>query len=163
MKRLLLLSALLLFIFASCTTEEIQQESQFSSETLKILAQLDPLVSARKGAVTRMQPSIYGGEECTVYSGIVAPANFKPDSDPFDELYMLGNYGTFAGGIPLISDARPGDQHYNGGRWHVNVLVDGSYAGKYAEICSVNDEGFDASDFQSAGAYFACPMRPRSY
>ena len=160
MKKLLLLSALSLFVFISCTTEEIESESQFSPETLKVLAQLDPLASSGKGGVTRMQPPIYGGDECTVYSGIVAPAQFKPESDPFDELYMLGGRGTFANGIPLISNARPGDQHYNGGRWHVNVLKAEVDAAKYSGVCSVSE--LDLNDFMSAGAYFACPMRPRN-
>lgn len=155
MKKLLLLSALSLFIFASCTTEEIHQESQFSLETLKVLAQLDPLAFNGKGGVTRMQPPIYGGDECIIYSGIVAPAQFKPESDPFDELYMIP--GGFAFSVSLISDARPGDQNYNGGRWHVNVLKEGVTT-DYSMACKVED--LDLNDFMSAGAYFACPMRP---
>ena len=53
--------------------------------------------------------------DCERFDGVVTPANFDPESDPFDELYTGGN--GFLDGVPLISESKPGDQDYNGGRW----------------------------------------------
>ena len=66
------------------------------------------------------QPLIWA--DSNLYSGIVVPATFKPESDPFDELYAMPD-NTFKDGVPLISDSKPGDKNYNGGRWHLNVLT----------------------------------------
>jgi hypothetical protein len=87
----------------------------------------------------------------------VTPATFKPESDPFDELYAGGN--GFKNGVPLISESKPGDQDYNGGRWHLNVLKDGVSPDKYANACKVED--LDLGDFESTGDYFECPLLPR--
>ena len=66
----------------------------------------------------------------------------------------------FYGGIPLISDSKPGDQDYNGGRWHLNVLKTGVDASKYAEACY--EEALNVDDFESTDMYFECPIRPRN-
>src|SRR3990172_3702963 len=59
------------------------------------------------------------------FGGVVTPATFDPANGNFDELYMCGAAGTFKDGVPLISDAGPGDTDYNGGRRHLNVLKAG--------------------------------------
>ena len=94
--------------------------------------------------------------DCMPYIGIVVPATFKPESKPFDELYAGGN--GFRNGKPLISDSKPGDQDYNGGRWHMNVLKDGVDPDKYANACSAED--LDLNDFTSTPNYFECPLLP---
>jgi len=52
--------------------------------------------------------------DCELFDGVVTRATFKPESDPFDELYTGGD--GFKDGAPLISESKPGDQDYNGGR-----------------------------------------------
>tara|TARA_R110001583_G_C5612149_1_gene405421 strand:+ start:544 stop:1026 length:483 start_codon:yes stop_codon:yes gene_type:complete len=103
----------------------------------------------------RPQPPIWA--DCMSYTGIVVPATFKPESDPFDELYAMPD-ATFMGGKPLISDSKPGDKDYNGGRWHLNVLKSDVAPGKYANACS--EEDLDLDDFDSTAMYFGCPLRP---
>ena len=97
-----------------------------------------------------------------VFASVVTPANFNPQSDPFDELYALsappGEF-LFADGVPLISDSKPGDQDYNGGRWHLNVLNAGVDPDKYMNATGVGD--LDLDDFDSTTVYFECPLLPR--
>lgn len=91
------------------------------------------------------------------FAGVVTPATFSPESGNFDELYTGGN--GFKDGVPLISESKPGDQDYNGGRWHLNVLKAGVDPDKYANAMSVED--LDLSDFDSTETYFECPLLPR--
>ena len=97
-----------------------------------------------------------------VFNSVVTPANFNPESDPFDELYALSappGMFLFADGVPLISDSKPGDDDYNGGRWHLNVLTDAANAGLYSGAMSVED--LNLSHFTSTDVYFECPLLPR--
>lgn len=103
----------------------------------------------------RPRPSAWA--DCELYGAVVAPAQFNPSSTPFDELY--GGTSGFKGGAPLISESKPGDQDYNGGRWHMNLLKAGVPADKYSNACSVED--LDLNDFMSTGNYFECPLTPR--
>ena len=95
--------------------------------------------------------------DCELFNSVVTPATFDPESDPFDELYAGGN--GFLDGAPLISEAKPGDQDYNGGRWHKNILKEEVDPDKYADACSVED--LDLNDFVSTEDYFECPLLPR--
>ena len=95
--------------------------------------------------------------DCELFGGVVTPATFNPESDPFDELYAGG--AGFKDGAPLISESKPGDSDYNGGRWHQNVLKEGVPADKYADACCVED--LDLSDFEPTDNYFECPLLPR--
>ena len=92
-----------------------------------------------------------------LFDGVVTPATFDPARGNFDELYAGGN--GFRDGVPLISESKPGDQDYNGGRWHMNVLKVGVDPDKYMNADRVED--LDLSDFQSTGNYFECPLLPR--
>ena len=91
-----------------------------------------------------------------LFNGVVTPATFKPESTPFDELYAGGN--GFNDGVPLISESKPGDPDYNGGRWHMNMLKASVDPDKYSNATSV--EELDLSDFDSTGNYFECPLLP---
>jgi len=91
------------------------------------------------------------------FGGVVTPATFDPANGNFDELYMCGAAGTFKDGVPLISDAGPGDTDYNGGRWHLNVLK----AGRTCPSTADSDADLNLADFQSTGVYFECPLLPR--
>ncbi len=92
-----------------------------------------------------------------LFDAIVPPATFDNPHGPFDELYAGGN--GFLNGVPLISDSKPGDQDYNGGRWHLNVLKAGVDPAKYANASSAED--LDPADFDSTDTYFECPLLPR--
>ncbi len=95
--------------------------------------------------------------DCELFDGVVTPTSFKPTAGNFDELYAGGN--GFRDGVPLISESKPGDQDYNGGRWHMNVLKAGVNLSKYANACRVED--LDLRDFESTNNYFECPLLPR--
>jgi hypothetical protein len=110
-------------------------------------------------AQARPRPTTWvDGEQ---FAGVVTPATFDPESDPFDELYAAcgDEGGGFKNGAPLISESKPGDQDYNGGRWHKNVVRDSVACDKYNGASSVED--LDLSDFMSTDEYFECPLLPR--
>lgn len=105
----------------------------------------------------RMRPPVWA--DCIEYVAIVVPATFKQEAGNFDELYMMPN-AMFYKGLPLISDSKPSDQDYNGGRWHMNVLKGGVDVSKYSMACSAED--LDIEDFVYTDIYFACPMLPKN-
>ena len=131
-----------LLMFTGCSTENtpLQEENSESNVAAEFFER-------------RPSPVIWA--DCDKYSGIVVPARFKPTAGNFDELYMNLN-GTFADGVNLISDSKPGDQDYNGGRWHVNVLRDDVDPNMYANACS--EEDLNPNDFISTENYFGCPL-----
>jgi hypothetical protein len=88
------------------------------------------------------------------FAGVVAPATFDPANGNFDELYMCTDGTTFKDGVPLISESGPGDQDFNGGRWHLNVSTN----------CDANADSVDdleLGDFTPTSIYFECPLLPR--
>ncbi len=118
-----------------------------------LLAGIQILQAQARGPRPRPQSWV----DCELFAGVVTPATFDPESDPFDELYAGGN--GFLDGAPLISESKPGDQDYNGGRWHKNILKEEVDPDKYADACSV--EELDLNDFVSTDDYFECPLLPR--
>ena len=111
--------------------------------------------TAIASAQARPRPQTWVDGE--LFNGVVTPATFNPASDPFDELYG-GVMGGFLNGVPLISESKPGDQDYNGGRWHLNVLKAEVDPAKYANAAGVGD--LDVNDFDSTDQYFECPLLP---
>ena len=55
---------------------------------------------------------------------------------------------------------KPGDQDYNGGRWHLNVIVNTALCAKYTDADRVEDLDI-INDFMSTNMYFECPLLPR--
>jgi hypothetical protein len=92
-----------------------------------------------------------------LFAIVAPPATFDNPHGNFDQLYKGGN--GFLNGVGAISDAKPGDQDYNGGRWHVQILKAGVDPDKYADASSAED--LDPADFDSTDVYFECPMIPR--
>lgn len=92
-----------------------------------------------------------------LFAIVAPPATFDNPHGNFDQLYKGGN--GFLDGVGAISDAKPGDQDYNGGRWHVQMLKANVDPDKYANASSAED--LDPADFESTGIYFECPMIPR--
>ena len=110
---------------------------------------------AQGGPLDRPQTWVDG----ELFNGVVTPATFDPASDPFDELYAATMRCSFKDGKPLISESKPGDQDYNGGRWHLNTLKSSVLCSKYASTDTV--EALDPADFDSTDTYFECPLLPR--
>ncbi len=111
----------------------------------------------RGGGGPNMRPQTWVDGE--LFDGVVTPATFDPASDPFDELYMGGS--GFKDGVPLVSDSKPGDQDYNGGRWHVNALKNTVDPDKYKDADADRFEDLDVSDFESTATFFECPLLPK--
>jgi len=91
-----------------------------------------------------------------LFNSIATPATFKPESDPFDILFVGADFKDDAG---HISESKPGDKDYNGGRWEVWSLRDGVDGSKYDNATS--DDDLNLNDFEPAGVYFECPLLPR--
>ncbi|MBD3297644.1 MAG: hypothetical protein GF341_03235 [candidate division Zixibacteria bacterium] len=101
------------------------------------------------------RPSLWA--DCEYFKSVVTPATFSPDAGNFDELYV--NPNGYKDGVNLISESKPGDMDYNGGRWHKNVLKNDVDPDKYSDACTVED--LDLDDFESTDEYFECPVLPR--
>lgn len=141
-------------LFASGCDEPIQEDLTPSFDLMEYLASLSSAASA-SNARALPRPLIWG--DCEQFESVVTNAVFNPANGNFDELYSGGN--GFMDDLDLISESKPGDQDYNGGRWHLNLLKQGVDPDKYANVCSVED--LDLNDFESIDAYFECPMLPR--
>lgn len=102
-------------------------------------------------------PRPHSWADCEEFAGVVAPNSLPPHGN-FDKLYMMPGHA-FKEGVPLISESKPGDQDYNGGRWHLYVLKNGIDASKYSNACRVED--LDLYDFEPTDNYFTCPLLPR--
>ena len=116
------------------------------------------LSTARNNSAMKALPRPTTWVDCISFAGVVTQTAFKPKACKFDELYMMPRYG-FKDGSPIISESKPGDQDYNGGRWHLNLIKEGVYSAKYSSACSVED--LTLNDFTSTDKYFECPLLPR--
>jgi len=101
------------------------------------------------------RPQIWA--DCELFDGVVTLATFVPVLGNFEELYAGG--AGFLDRVPVISESKPGDQDYNGGRWHLNILNPFVNPAKYQDACSV--EELDLDDFIPMDVYFECPLLPR--
>lgn len=154
-------------IFMGCSNEEtesIPEAKVDNTELLQLFADISNGSTAagksdnnKSDKSERARPPVWA--DCIEYVAIVTPATFKPESGNFDELYMMPE-AMFYNGLPLISDSKPGDQDYNGGRWHMNVLKAGVDASKYNMACK--EEDLDLEDFTSTDIYFSCPVLPKN-
>ena len=104
-------------------------------------------------ALTSLKKSPAIWADCEMFATKGTNTSFK--NGPFDELY---NGANFANGLGAISESKPGDMDFNGGRWHVNTLKAGVDPNKYINACSVED--LDLNDFESTDVYFECPLLP---
>lgn len=139
-------------LFAVLLTGACSEQSEVTAP----VQDLEPSFASSVAEAMRARPRPQSWVDGELFAGIVTPATFDPESDPFDELYAGGD--GFLDGVPLISEAKPGDQDYNGGRWHLNLLKAGVAADKYADATSVED--LDLDDFESTPNYFECPLLP---
>ena len=93
-----------------------------------------------------------------LFGTVGTPTAFKPGAGPFDELFTGAN---FKDGVGAISESKPGDQDFNGGRWHVNALKEGIDPAKYSSASSVQE--LDINDFEATSTYFECPLLPKNH
>lgn len=127
------------------------------------------LASAAPGAPNFM-PAIYGDGEVWGTKGTTQlPAPNAHNMQSFDALYVFTNAND-PNGIQLpVSEAAPGNPHYNGGRWSVQ-MVTWTAAGfmAYGGYAPVLTSGDDVLYNQQAGYltiesghnYFQCPLLP---
>ena len=132
----------MLFLSAGC-----QNEGDVNPATPSIEAELSKSDKAR--------PKTMVWSDGMLYESVVTPAVFDGDKGNYDRLYAA----TFYDGIGLISESKPGDQDYNGGRWDLHLLKDGVAPDKYNMATS--DQDLNLDDFESVGTYFECPLLPR--
>jgi|GEM_PF-4660466 len=138
--------AVIAFGLAAC-----QNSNPFSANSENATA----VASSNEGSLAKVgRTQVWADGE--LFNSVVTPATFKPESTPFDTLYTAD----FAGDVAHISDAKPGDQDYNGGRWHHLVLKDGVDADKYSDVSS--DTELEISDFNATDMYFECPLLPNT-
>ena len=124
------------------------------------VVETQPSFASVTGEMNRARPRPQSWVDGELFAGVVTPATFNPESDPFDELYKCGDFGGFLDGVPLISESKPGDPDYNGGRWHLNLPIDETVCGaEYSGASRVED--LDLADFVSTDVYFECPLLPR--
>jgi hypothetical protein len=131
----------LLFLMAGC-----QQEGDVNPAAPSIENELSKSEKAR--------PKTMVWSDGNLYESVVTPAVFDGDKGNYDRLYA----GSFYDGVVLISESKPGDQDYNGGRWDMYVLKD-DVTTDYSMATS--DQDLSPDDFESAGMYFECPLLPR--
>ncbi len=128
---------------------------------LVVMAIFTSVIAIPTAASAKALPRPQTWVDGELFNGVVTPATFDPANGNFDELYNADAAGcSFKNGAPLISESKPGDQDYNGGRWHLNVLdrskVDCTV---YEDADSVEDLNTD--DFIPMNVYFECPLLPR--
>lgn len=87
----------------------------------------------------------------TLFATIGTPTLFDPIHGPTDKLF----HGNFKNGIGAISDSKPGDQDWNGGRWEI-WDPNGDLGDKYDDADSYED--LDENDFHPTGTYLECPL-----
>lgn len=161
--RTMSVAGVLLAFTAGCTTQSPINPSDVTVGGSQIPGPSSPRVTDVRGAAPtetalggpRGRPQTWVDGE--LFAGLVTRATFDPARGNFDELYAGGN--GFKNGVPLISESKPGDQDYNGGRWHMNVLKTSVDSDKYMNADRVED--LDLNDFASTDNYFECPLLPR--
>jgi len=152
-----------ILIFSACskessllTTSDVAPVDEVAlANDITLNRALTPQVSILDEAAAKSTKSLAIWADCEGFSTLGTPTSFKPTAGNFDELYNMGN---FKDGLGAISESKPGDQDFNGGRWHVNSLKEGVDPTKYLDACSVED--LDLNDFESTDTYFECPLLP---
>jgi hypothetical protein len=133
------------------TVETAIAAAQLDGATVNgFVADLFNPVAAKNGA--QLGGMIWADGE--LFRTVGTPTSFSGDHGNFDKLFT-GT--TFKDGIGAISESKPGDRDYNGGRWDLYTLKAGVTT-DYSNATSVDD--LDLSDFESAATYFECPLRP---
>ena len=139
--RVTLAMSIMLFVIAGCQNEEVSP--------------LNSSVDQEASKSEKARPKTMVWSDGILFDSVVTPAVFDGDKGNYDRLYA----GSFYNGVALISESKPGDQDYNGGRWDMYVLKAGVTT-DYSMATS--DQDLNPEDFESAGNYFACPLLPRN-
>ena len=92
-----------------------------------------------------------------LFGTVGTPTSLPEDQGPFDKLFQAAP-GSFKDGVGAISESKPGDQDWNGGRWEIYKLKDGVMT-DYSNADSVDD--LNLSDFEPRGIYLECPLTPQ--
>ena len=107
---LIMVTSVLAILFVACDPGDNMSSPMQSLNPDNGMSQFLAKPGAQTGGMIWADGELFGT--------VGTPAHFKPGSGPFDNLYT----GTsFQDGVGAISESKPGDQDYNGGRWHVFV------------------------------------------
>lgn len=117
------------------------------------LVPAEPSISDQLSKADKALPRTTVWSDDILFRTVVTPAVFDGDHGNYDKLYA----GSFYDGVELISESKPGDQDYNGGRWNLQVLKDGVMTDY---TMATSDGDLNPNDFESGGAYFECPLLP---
>ena len=109
-------------------------------------------IATESQSFAKKSPAIWA--DCIAFGTVGTNTSFKPTAGPFDRIFTGAN---FLDGMN-ISETKPGDQDFNGGRWHVWALKSGVDPDKYNTACSFED--LDINDFMPTTTYFECPLLP---
>lgn len=131
---------IMLFLIAGCQNEEA---NPLSSSVDQELSKSD-----------KAKPKTMVWSDGILFESVVTPAEFDGNKGNYDRLYV----GSFYNEVALISESKPGDQDYNGGRWDMYVVKE-DVTTDYSMAKS--DQDLNPDDFESAGNYFECPLLPR--
>lgn len=127
------------------------------------------LNAANEKAATQVDDVIWANGE--IYSTVLTTNSFKmPPAHSVDMLYNFGMSG-LEGQRP-VSDAAPGDRHYNGGRWSVQIVVftelgkavhdpDGDGIVNFELTTAdmvLHHEAIGHLEIMPANFYFSCPL-----
>jgi hypothetical protein len=164
MKTKILFPGIALLAILGCANEEVllpENTETVGVKEISSAASASKISSATSSLRALPRPTTWA--DCELFAGVVTPATFKPEAGNFDILYAMpipgGGFYGFRDGSPLISESKPGDRDYNGGRWHMYVLKEGIPPSKYADAC--RDGVLDLDDFEPTNNYFECPLLPR--
>ena len=95
--------------------------------------------------------------DCELFQTVGTPAVFDGHHKNYDKLFNVGAVGGhFKDGVGAISESKPGDQDYNGGKWALYLPKGGVDVTKYEDACSVED--LDLNDFEAVPVWFQCPL-----
>ena len=61
------------------------------------VVETQPSFASVTGEMNRARPRPQSWVDGELFAGVVTPATFNPESDPFDELYKCGDFGGFFG------------------------------------------------------------------
>ncbi len=136
--------------------------------TLSLVFGLAPIISAQSGPPV---PNAIWADG--ILFGVVLTPNSLPPHGPKDGLYNFGNSGLT--GQRSVSESKPGDRDYNGGRWQVTLVA---YTASGIAYFDPDGDGAVNSEMTSweeveqnisagrlevigPGPSFTCPLKPQ--
>ena len=136
--------------------------------SLVFVAALFAWTGAATAAAPNFMPAIWGDGQLWGTKGTTSlPAPTENNLQSFDQLFIVANNPDVAQ-LP-VSEAAPGNPHYNGGRWATRMVTwnDAAFAEfnpvplltSYEDIMYYKEAGY-LEIFYGSAQYFQCPLLP---